>query len=364
DDIQQIQKGTSDPRPLTDPYAVYGDWAAEEAQHRFAAYDYHGAEQIFANLAGRVPEPERTVYQAYAELAKAYAAWDSFDLHTAQDTLAALLSHLPDTLAPQREKLERQQTALVLLNQFVKPVTDKSGAEVGVQIELQDLATLGDPAKVLPLLGTLYANGLRRGEPAHYEQAETDARHRRYDMAALLLYRCLELMAQHRLAIWEISTTIPDYSTALARSQLSLKALRDEYSRVLDEQNQKRSARGGHTSNRKLDGERYFGLFVGYMLLAALKDDLIRRLPSDCQIDRIEECAEARNQSALAHGYRLITQKDYQKFQTVTNKVLTSLFTTLAQPGQSNEEQARMKDEWQDTYTFVNPFAAPERPPA
>ncbi|MCG8346493.1 MAG: hypothetical protein MI924_01770, partial [Chloroflexales bacterium] len=55
DDITQRLVGTEEPRPLVDPYAVFGDLDAAEARRLFAAHDYAGAQRIFALLGQRVP---------------------------------------------------------------------------------------------------------------------------------------------------------------------------------------------------------------------------------------------------------------------------------------------------------------------
>lgn len=63
-----------------DPYLVFGDLEAAEAARLYAAHDYSGAQRIFAELARRVPPPTGHTYAIYADLARAYAAWDAFDL--------------------------------------------------------------------------------------------------------------------------------------------------------------------------------------------------------------------------------------------------------------------------------------------
>ncbi|MGI8588292.1 MAG: TIGR02710 family CRISPR-associated CARF protein [Chloroflexia bacterium] len=344
----QPEPGSQRLEDMPEPYELYGDLQDAEAARLWQSYDYAGAAGIFAYLAGHVPEPQNVAYQAYATLAGAYAAWDAFGLTDARAAIDKLLDGpLPEDLEKCRATLERQQAGLDCLCQFVKPVSDtRTGAEVGRQLELLDLKVLADPGKVLPLLGTLYVNGLRRGESTTHVQADATTRHRRYDMAALLLYRCLELVAQHRLATWGILTTVPDYSDALKK--MTLDELQVKYNQVVAEQNEKRRLRGGRKPNsRKLKDEQYFGLFVGYMLLAALDDELVTELPADCGIDQIEVHAEVRNKSILAHDYRLLIREDYDSFKTVVDRVLDSLFLVI---GQDQQQQ------WKETYTFVNPF--------
>jgi CRISPR-associated protein (TIGR02710 family) len=146
---------------------------------------------------------------------------------------------------------------------------------------------------VLALLGMLHANALRRAEQG------------RFDVAALLRYRCLELIGQQRLAERGILSEHPRFG-----------ALRQQYP-GLEQRYQAVQLTQGRQQPDRLP-ERAFGLFVGYMLLAALDDPLVQ----DYAIKRIEERTAARNTSILAHGYRLIAEAEYHQFSEVVEEML------------------------------------------
>jgi CRISPR-associated protein (TIGR02710 family) len=176
------------------------------------------------------------------------------------------------------------------------------------------LELLRDPARVLPILGSLHSNAFRRQQQG------------RYDVAALLRYRCLELMAQQRLATYSILMERPEFDQA----EQMIPDLESRYRAVSQAQ-----------GRRRFHGlpDRAFGLFVGYMLLAALDDPLVQGYA----IGQIEERSRARNKSILAHGYRLITADEYALFSEVVDAVLTRFFVVIS------EDRAA----WEKFYQFV-----------
>jgi len=294
------------------PYIEFGDLQASEARRLFAAHDYTGAARLFDTQASRlqsapVAADQLTAedaqlaaeaaalaarYAASAKLAKAYAHWDSFDLPSAETALHDYLAAVP----PESDRaalLTAQVADLATLTRVTGHAAGK-GRDA--------LATLADPDAVLPLLGSLYANALRRTAQG------------RYDSAALLCYRCLELCSQHRLAGWGILSEQPDLRAARAR----VPTLAQRYEAV-----QRRQFPGRRPYPLP---DRSFGLFVGYMLLEALGDTLV----TGYSITQIREGAQLRNQSIFAHGYRLITDVEYAQFAALVEQLLDRLFAVLA----------------------------------
>lgn len=302
--------GTQRLAPPPDPYQVFGDLEAAEAARLYAAHDYASALRIFADLARRAPGEMGCRYAACAELARAYAAWDAFDLATAREALAAYRAAAPAS-GQRAAILAEQDEALTTLATVVGRATGK-GREA--------LTTLADPDAVLPLLGSLYANARRREEQG------------RFDTAALLRYRCLELISQHRLATWGLLTERPDIA-ALLRRRPSL----DTDYRAVEERVgffPRGLPRPGRNSR-----VAPIALFGGYMLLAALNDPLVAGL----DLEQVRERAAARNTSLLAHGYRLITYQEYQPFAAVVEELLDRLFAVLG----------RERAAWEAAATFI-----------
>ncbi len=292
-----------------DPYTVFGDLEADEARRLYRTHDYEGARRIFADLGQRVPAPDNQPYRAYALLAEAYAAWDVFAWDKAAAALAALHTHpFPADLKPYHKRLRAQLIALQQLT------SDNEQWE-----KKPTLTLLRNRISVLPLLGTLYANAQRREAQG------------RYDVAALFSYRCLELMSQHRLATWGLLTDQPDYRPLRRR----IPDLDDRY-RGVEERIFDYSRGLPHWKSG-------ISLFNGYMLLDALHDPLVQGVA----LEQIRERTRARNQSMLAHGFRLITSAEYEPFRAVVEDILDRFFVVL-------------KDErphWEQTYQFVCPFA-------
>ena len=303
--------GKSGPIPGTqrlvipeDPYVVFGDLEAAEAQRLYRTHDYAGAQRIFAALAERVSAPQRTRYAMLAELAAAYAAWDVFDLPAAERCLAVVLTEYADLPAVLRAPLAEQRAALIKLNQVGEDLSTHNTR----------LEVLKDKQAVLALLGMLHANALRREEQA------------RFDVAALLHYRCLELISQQRLATYGILTERPNFQAACRRWP------------DLDQRYQEVQRAQGRKRPYPLP-ERAFGLFVGYMLLKALEDELVRDLP----IGVIEARTTARNTSMLTHGFRLIDRAEYEGFCEVVEQVLERYLKLVAVS----------RTGWEATFRFV-----------
>lgn len=294
----------------SDPYEVFGDLEAGEARRFFNAHDYVSAERIYSDLARRVPADDGTFYACMAQLARAYTQWEAFDIATAVQTMADLLADpLPARLAPYQSTLHDHYQALISLDATIKAMSNPQ----------QALTTLANRQAILPLLGSLYANALRR---------ETQ---RRYDTAALLRYRCLELMSQHRLAtrgVWvekpdldQLKAQIPDLDSSYRAVERSL-GFRER----------------GLQPNR--DGQyNPITLLNGYMLLMALNDPLIRTI----MLTDIRQRVNVRNKSILAHGFRQITEAEYRDFARVVEQLLDQFFAIT-------QEQ---RSSWEKRYRFI-----------
>ncbi|WP_322489852.1 TIGR02710 family CRISPR-associated CARF protein [Chloroflexus sp.] len=305
-----------------DPYEVFGDLEAEEAARAFNTHDYLSAARIYADLARRVPEPDRTTYAALEQLAIAYTQWEAFDLQTAAQTLQHLLSKpLPGPFAAQAAILEKQQAALARLHQVTSALNvDKRKGHRSRQADIKRaLATLANLDDVLSLLGSLHANALHR-------EAQL-----RYDIAALLRYRCLELMSQHRLATYGVWPAEPNLDPLKeARPNLDQRYRDQEQALDFTERGLKPNHHGKYSAMTLLNS---------YMLLAALDDPLMRTVkPID-----IHQRVSARNQSILAHGFRQISKDEYRDFVTVVEQLLDQFFAI----GQ------RSRSDWEALYRFV-----------
>jgi len=276
---------------LTNPYEVFGDLEEERAREHFNQEDYAGARQILEHLYVKVPDPRR--YHILGLLASAYEAWDAFDLVNARDRLVELCDSIfrycPDChglpLVEHQTLFDQQRQLLdLLIDTLLCPVEEIEGK------------LLGDIERTAALIFTLMANADRR------------VRQNRFDMASLLCYRVLEMLSQRRLAQYGISTGDPDYK----KLPLPPSDLLDRFNRL------RRSAGLRGDDYRWLPNE--LSLFNGFLILAALDDDLV----ADLKLKVLNERVRSRNFSMFAHGFRFITAKQYESFANLVAPLLAA----------------------------------------
>ncbi|NOK59510.1 MAG: hypothetical protein GFH27_549285n34 [Chloroflexi bacterium AL-W] len=275
EETNRIVKDTQRFTILPDPYVVFGDIEAEESYRLANRQDYSGAHRIFEKLARReqMPDNLREHFRYLTMLTGTYADWDVFNLNGACQQIEKLIQFLNSTKLPRLDKhknvLKKQSTFLERLN--------KTNADINkapFTILRDDLPT------VLALLGSLYANAVRREKQG------------RYDFAALLLYRCLELMSQRRLA-----------------------------------------SHGVDADKQRIK------LYAGYKELQKRQDAFIKNYA----ITRISETNKSRNKSILAHGFRLIRSNEYNQFKEVVDELMERFFAT----------EGENLEEWKNDFTFI-----------
>ena len=296
-DNTEFWQGYGKPRPgseflafLSHPYAVFGDLAQREAERFYRQHDYASAERIFARLAEDVPSV--VDYALFQHLAAACRAWDRFDLPTAHQEMETLVDQLhrrralePDLkLMGYAAHLAAQAATLYRL----RPLTGRL-KEAGAP----DLEILQNQEQSVDLIFSLYANALRREDEG------------RLDLAALLLYRVMEMLAQRRLALLGIDTSAPDYEQL--RHPLTDEAWQEALQTCLN-----RVPRPG------LPGK--LGLVDAYVLLFTQKDPLV----DDLNWGQMKNAIGTRNRSIFAHGFRFLGQKPYDQFKKVINERLVT----------------------------------------
>jgi CRISPR-associated protein (TIGR02710 family) len=302
------QVGSETPCTLTDPYQIFGDLEAQRGAELFAAHDYPAAAEVFSKLAQRVSGKRGQRYQADALLSEMYAAWDAFGFAVA-DQHAEQLRHVLDELPLGVQSIViEQQAVLKQLATNTRQIARAGGPSLDL---------LRDPLQMLPLLGSLYYNALRR---------ETQER---FDVAALLRYRCLELLSQQRLATYAILTERYDDKEVKRRFPEADNTYRQVERNLFGRE-------------RGLPYGDKLALLNGYMLLAALNDPFVQL----ADLDQIRRKSHARNTSMLAHGYTLIDETSYRPFATLVDALIARFFTLIA------HDQAA----WSQTYRFVQPF--------
>ncbi|PDW04672.1 TIGR02710 family CRISPR-associated CARF protein [Candidatus Viridilinea mediisalina] len=273
------QPGTQGLVLPSDPYVVFGDLEEAEARRLYDAHDYDGAHRVFTELVGRVPL--RHDYKLCAAMAHAYALWDAFNLAAAEAELHSIQQH-PALNQAQQQCLAEQIDLITTVRPLVELPKHRSNMQ---QFATAQVRLLADPRVAGALLATLYSNALRR--------ADQDRR----DTAALLLYRCLELMSQQRLATHGVCTE-------WARDPM--RRLTGQFPDLAD---LLRNPKAGWSK---------ITLGQGYDILRVIGDAFGTR----CDLSRIQQGAENRNQSLLAHGFAFISSGDYDDFKAVVDEVI------------------------------------------
>lgn len=287
-DLRKPEPGSEKLCYIDDPYTVFGDLEREQAISLFNKMDYVSAYRIFEELEQRVPGTKE--YSALKYISKAYNAWDSLDISGAADNLSKCYE-----IVVTEGKIDKS----FVLNSHI----EKLEKQLGVIRVLEKIHCSEEAAKnksvifdnIGYLIANLYQNAMRR------EKQE------KYEMASLLLYRILEIVEQKRLWNYGVDTSDADF-TKLCEDE---KVLLEKANKII------RSVKG-FNEWKQLD--KKISLLAGYILLAAVGDDIIKTKKPGKEIDsinRLRNKVEARNNSIFAHGYEFISKEKYNEFKKV-----------------------------------------------
>ncbi len=290
--IQELRKpepGSERLAMLENPYDVFGDLKFARARDLYAELDFSGAERLLLELRDQTSTPE--AYEAIVLLCQAYAAWDDLRvdqayraLLQAQQTVEKYRRSAPNTpLNGQLPRMGLQVDLLARLDQALR---------LDMKDNPQQLQLLKTPSLYQPLIGSLKAGALRQ------------ERRGKRDVAALLWYRLIELLSQRRLAQYNLITSRPDY----ARAGLDAASLLQKYEKVYTDADSSKKSRPVELPKEK-EG---ISLLNGYMLLKALDDAFVAHL----HMGKVRASIAARNNGIFAHGFRPITQPDYETFKS------------------------------------------------
>jgi CRISPR-associated protein (TIGR02710 family) len=288
--FRRPEPGTEFHVRLDNPYEVFGDMEGARAVKHFAAGDYAGARHILEELCARAPDPRR--YELMRDLTAAYEAWDLFDFATVADHLRRLCARIEQyrldfprlSVCREGSLLRSQEVMLRGMHEVLE-----GGRQRGPD------ALLGDVQQLAALLFNLRANAARR-------QARG-----RFDMAALLEYRALELISQRRLYAHGLITAAPDYSQLPLSEQELLERFNALQSKIMGRR---------HRPYSQLPGQ--LSLVNGYVVLAALNDPLAENL----DLRKLRGKVDMRNKSIFAHGFAVISEDQLLSFQRLVEELL------------------------------------------
>lgn len=295
------------------PLAVLGDLEEQEAFRLAARHDWAAVRQIAASLQRRMPSPR---FRALELLADAYQQWDSFNFGPAERSLGELLDWaatlspavVPEWLARALGRLKAQRQ---LLAAAARAAADDEGrSELG--------SLLGDGRAASAVVVSLFAG------------AERAAERERYDLAALLLYRAVELMGQRRLYTYGAKTGDfrPDGLPPPYCDGQALLGAVNEWRRRL---------RMGELAQLP----QTFGLVMAYIILHVVGDPFARHL----NLYEVAGHAEARNYGLLAHGLQVTSRARYERYREFVRSLVRRYLDAEGLPF----------DEWAELGAFVQP---------
>jgi len=321
---------------IPNPYQVFGDLEEARALDLMAKYDYAGAGRIFAQLARAVPDPRR--YGVLQMLARAYEAWDNLNFPAAASAMEEVIArvrqygqgHRGFILFDRLSRLEEQRQALALLAGKMEDLR-RATRRGRHRDQGKALILLTQQDFIQALVATVYSNALRREEQG------------KLDMAALLLYRLLEMMEQAALAAYGLDTAEPDYGCLAGMKPGQLPQGGADACPLAGllpggDKNHPAPSLGREGKPRTLDElrERYgairtrifkkeeppslpapISLFNGFLLLKALDDPLT----VDLNLPRLNGLVEKRNFSIFAHGFDFIADEDYREFKQMVEEI-------------------------------------------
>lgn len=161
---------------------------------------------------------------------------------------------------------------------------------------------------------------------AFLAMAETYAEQQRHDFASLLAYRAIEAAVQEGLrqksSTGEFDMNAPPWNS-LNLSDENLKHRYCELSREIDSSEKQEQALPGR-----------LGLMSGFCVLAILDETLVPRLfpttntnvkPTlvSVAVRKVQEVADMRNRSILAHGAKTLGRDDYQQIFQLAKRIAT-----------------------------------------
>ena len=306
-DFRKPKPGSETLYFISNPMEIFGDLEIEKAFVLFDKYNYAGARKKLEELKESVPTPDiRQQLSFVYKLALAYEHWDALEFPEAYAAMCSLTHDLTRDSRLNRDflmmdflpALKKQEAILKQLDELSVILKKKMNMEV-----------LKEKNYIVPLMFTMYVN------------AEIRGKQEKYDMAALLLYRLLEMIEQRRLAVYNLYASQMDYAEMVYNTerQPQFKGVSaDERLRLLKET--VGAIRKELFPGRKVSTylPEQISLLDGFILLQALNDQISEvkeGRPLD-KLKRIRSKVSLRNNSIFAHGFGPVSEADFVRFRS------------------------------------------------
>jgi len=242
---------------LSNPFEVFGDIELEKGKRLFNEGNYYAASQIFMDLLEKLPRNDEAVF--LHELSLMFKDWDEYNFPPALEAC---------------QKAIKQMKRCKIYIQSLDSLKEKE------TILLQLIA--GDPL-------TITLN--------HYFTSNRMAERNRFDFAAFLLYRTLEMAFSVQLEKkYGFNVNEPNYNIFGNEED------------VAEKYNQ--AGVSIHKKGYKPEPlPSRLSFMNAYQLLFALKDPMVQGQHSG----KVKRTAQIRNKSILAHGTSCITEQEFHE---------------------------------------------------
>jgi CRISPR-associated protein (TIGR02710 family) len=289
--IRKPEAGTEELTLVPNPYEVFGDVEMKQAEELWAQGEYNAAAEIFGSLSKRLPE--HAYFQVLMKLARAYDAWSVLKLGEARDHFGFVLTEGRSILWRMRANCLKDREFSLIEQQYeiARMLADHVGGQTIEPSVLQDYESM----KHLILL--LYSIGI------NYE------RRKKWGLAALHMYRTIEMVFQHRIALHGILTDSPDYSQISKTDE----ELIDKVNQILKKHNAAEQCWNALPSQLALSNT--------HVLLCALDDPIANTI----NVSHIRGGLYTRNYHYLTHGYLAIHEKNYSSINKIANLLVKKL---------------------------------------
>ena len=302
-ELRMPEPGSEFLNKLNNPFDTSQDVLEHIGTELFNNSDFFNAGIMFEKAAEVAVNPLR--FEILLHLSKAYHNWDSFEFASARQSFETALAKMKQyhiDLGFDNNALQHHKKILSILEGVHKH-------------KYMDALRNLDTTKAL--VYTCYTSALRM------------ECHGRFTDGVLRLYRCCEMMAQHRLAQRDIETSNVDTGNIN-------KHVIEEFQKIKADILSKRSKKNINPSSISMNNR--IGLFDDYLLLYAMND----KLALNINLQQIFSAIEARNKSYVEHDIQTVDRKSYQRMKNVIDTILTRFY----------EINGFDQEEWKD-YRFA-----------
>lgn len=280
--VEEIKRGVPGTERLVkvkNPLNLFGELEQYHATELFNRYRYTVAHELFEKVKSKVPDPRE--FEIKSLISQGYDAWDSLNFSTAFHILNSACNKIGqyNLKLGGKEQLSLNLKALKILE------VAQSGRTL--------LDLLKDKKFVIHLLVDIFCNASRRAEQNQFEDALSR------------LYRGIEIVSQHRLALSGIDTASPDYSKFELLSERYAETTKELY-------------------GKEKTVPSTIPLMDGHIILFALEDALWKGKGVK-DLKELLESIKLRDYSIIAHGIQLVNRNTFTRFKSVTNGMLLKL---------------------------------------